>query len=214
MDGPRPCPRPGGTALNLTLVCLCALVLASQAPAATKPDRPSKPTKAKTQPSAPPTLEQRLAKKERAARKCRTTIRFFQNHRWLLRKGEDRLDARAALRRAERRLARLERTIRTLRRLIARRDARREARLAPRVVICEVFGRYCDQAVAVAWCESRHSTRARNGQYLGLFQMGYWERQRFGHGRTARQQALAAYRYFVRSGRDWGPWSCKPWFAY
>ena len=34
----------------------------------------------------------------------------------------------------------------------------------------------------------------------------------FGHGPTALAQAQAAYRYFVRSGRDWSPWSCKPWY--
>ena len=85
--------------------------------------------------------------------------------------------------------------------------------MTPRVAICDVFGRYCDQALAVARCESHLQTAARNGQYLGLFQMGYYERQLFGHGRTARQQAKAAHAYFVNSGRDWSPWSCKPWYA-
>ena len=28
---------------------------------------------------------------------------------------------------------------------------------------------------------------------------------------SAVEQATAAHRYFVASGRDWGPWSCKPW---
>jgi hypothetical protein len=41
--------------------------------------------------------------------------------------------------------------------------------------------------------------------------MGSSERQLFGHGVSALAQARAAYRYFVRSGRDWSPWSCKPW---
>ena len=31
--------------------------------------------------------------------------------------------------------------------------------------------------------------RAQNGQYLGLFQMGSYERQLFGHGETAHEQA-------------------------
>ena len=30
-------------------------------------------------------------------------------------------------------------------------------------------------------------------------------------GESTHEQALAAHRYFVRSGRDWSPWSCKPW---
>ncbi len=75
-----------------------------------------------------------------------------------------------------------------------------------------MFGSYCQEALAVAWCESRHSTTAQNGQYLGLFQMGSYERRLFGHGSTALAQALAARRYFVRSGRDWSPWACR-WAA-
>jgi hypothetical protein len=81
----------------------------------------------------------------------------------------------------------------------------------PALVICEVFGkRDCLDALSVSWCESRFQTSARNGEYLGLFQMGTWERRRFGHGDDARAQALAARRYFRTSGRDWSPWSCKP----
>lgn len=81
----------------------------------------------------------------------------------------------------------------------------------PRFAIRWVFGRYSEQALNVAWCESRLSVWAQNGQYLGLFQMGSYERQVFGHGTTAIAQARAAHRYFVRSGRDWSPWSCNPW---
>ena len=73
-----------------------------------------------------------------------------------------------------------------------------------------VFGEYAVQALAVAWCESRLSRHAHNGQYLGLFQMGSSERRIFGHGETFYEQAVAAHRYFVSSGRDWSPWSCKP----
>ena len=53
---------------------------------------------------------------------------------------------------------------------------------------------------------------AQNGQYLGLFQMGSDERRLFGHGPNALDQATAAYRYFMQSGSDWSPWSCKPWY--
>ena len=102
------------------------------------------------------------------------------------------------------------------RRLIRRRDAergaRRLAKAPPRVAIRAVFGRYAQQAVAVAWCESRLTPTAHNGQYLGLFQMGSSERRLFGHGSTAHAQALAAHRYFVASGRDWSPWGCR-WAA-
>ena len=77
--------------------------------------------------------------------------------------------------------------------------------------VCFVFKRYCSQALAVVRCESGGSTRAHNGQYLGLFQMGSGERARYGHGDTPLEQARAAYRYFVASGRDWSPWQCRPW---
>ena len=161
-----------------------------------------------------PTVEARLARKLAAAKKARSVIRFFSNHRSLLSAEEHRVTARTALRRAQRRLARVTRTIAALRAVLRRREARRKANAPPRVAICDVFGRsYCGQALAVSWCESRHSTTAQNGQYLGLFQMGSYARSMYGHGSTPRQQALAAHRYFVDSGRDWSPWSCKPWYA-
>ena len=81
----------------------------------------------------------------------------------------------------------------------------------PKTAICHVFQRYCTQALAVSECESGKSTHAHNGQYRGLFQMGSSERRIFGHGSTAIEQARAAKRYFDRSGRDWSPWSCKPY---
>lgn len=80
----------------------------------------------------------------------------------------------------------------------------------PKAAICHVFGAYCDQALSVSWCESKHNTNAGNGQYLGLFQMGESERRLYGHGPTALEQAEAAKRYFDASGRDWSPWQCRP----
>jgi hypothetical protein len=77
--------------------------------------------------------------------------------------------------------------------------------------IRQVFGQYAQQALAVAYCESRYSVWAHNGQYLGIFQMGSSERRIYGHSYDAWGQARAAYRYFVASGRDWSPWACKPW---
>lgn len=76
--------------------------------------------------------------------------------------------------------------------------------------VCATFKGRCAEALAVAWCESRYDVNARNGQYLGLFQMGSWERRTFGHGPDALAQARAAYRYFIASGSDWSPWSCRP----
>jgi len=81
---------------------------------------------------------------------------------------------------------------------------------APEAAIRHVFGRYAEEAIAVAECESGLSRHALNGQYRGLFQMGSYARSRYGHGETALEQARSAYRYFVASGRDWSPWSCRP----
>ena len=66
-----------------------------------------------------------------------------------------------------------------------------------------------EEAFDVIWCESRYSTRAKNGQYLGLFQMGTDERRKYGHGSTPMAQAAAAHRYFLKAD-GWGPWGCKP----
>lgn len=84
------------------------------------------------------------------------------------------------------------------------------ARANPRIAINLIFGPYRNQALAVSRCESGYSVNAQNGQYLGIFQMGSSERARYGHGHDALEQAIAAHRYFVASGRDWSPWSCKP----
>jgi hypothetical protein len=79
-----------------------------------------------------------------------------------------------------------------------------------KLIICKVFGPYCQQALSVSWCESRWYIWAQNGQYLGLFQMGYYARSKYGHGSGAWAQSRAAKKYFIASGKDWGPWSCKP----
>jgi len=148
-----------------------------------------------------------------------SVIRFFDTHRWLL--SDPRFEKEAELRLgiARRTLVESRAGAARARAELARRRAQAEhARLvaslaaSPRKAICHVFGSYCGQALRVARCESGYSVHARNGQYRGLFQMGSSERRLFGHGETALEQARAAYRYFVRSGRDWSPWSCKPWY--
>ena len=216
LRGRGPVTEPGGNTLKAIFVGLCALVLVTQASAATKHESNVQPkSQAKPVHVGAMSMKDRLAHKVKIAKKVRSTVRFFEKRRWLLSSPEHRATAAKALQQARRTLARVTRTIAAIRRVFERREARRRAELSPRWVICDVFGqRYCSQAVAVATCESRLTTTAQNGQYLGLFQMGSHERRTFGHGGSARQQARAAYRYFVRSGRDWSPWSCKPWYAY
>jgi len=161
----------------------------------------------------PQTLEQRLEHKRAAAQKYDVRIRRLESQRRLASAGPRRARIDVSLREARQRLRQLEKTISSLRRAISARNALRARHTSPKKAICDVFGRYCDEAVAVAWCESRLLVTAQNGQYLGLFQMGSYERRLFGHGSTAQAQAQAAHRYFVRSGRDWSPWSCKPRYA-
>jgi hypothetical protein len=219
--GPRSCH--GFRAMRAThktlLVGLCVLFVATQIAAAAPVSSASTATGERGAPAAraskpakrPVSLEKRLAHKLAAARKYRSVLRFFEGQRWLLTSADHRAIATTAVRRAKRGVVRTTRHIAAIRRVLRRRETRRLAQAPPRVAICNVFGRhYCDQALSVSWCESRHSTTAANGQYIGLFQMGSNERRTYGHGDTAHQQAVAAHHYFVLSGRDWSPWSCKP----
>ena len=211
--------------MRAIVVGVC-LLLATQATAAAKSESPAAttgPTKVtkkqgKLKHARPLSLDQRIAHVRRAVHRHRSTTRLYGNHPQLL-EAKHRRASHAAVRRAQRDLARATHTLSSLERAAARRDARRLtrrlAKAPPKTAICQVFGRrYCRQALSVSWCESRHSTTAQNGQYLGLFQMGSHERHMFGHGHTAHTQAVAAHKYFVLSGRDWSPWSCKPGYSH
>ncbi len=148
-------------------------------------------------------------------KKDRQVLRFLEAHAWLLDDTRYAAEAKRQLRIHTLSLERSERRAAATRLAIAQAAKARQlaarAAASPPKVICRVFGSYCGQAVAVSRCESGLSTGAQNGQYQGLFQMGSNERRIFGHGPTALAQAKAAHRYFVASGRDWSPWSCKPW---
>jgi hypothetical protein len=153
----------------------------------------------------------------RTLQKSTQVVRFFESHRWLLADPVVGPEARRLLRLHRTSVRRLQQRVTRLRARVAAERATRRLqairRAGPRKAICHVFGnRYCGQALRVARCESGLRLQAQNGQYLGLFQMGSSERRRFGHGATAYRQAKAAHRYFVLSGRDWSPWSCKPWY--
>jgi hypothetical protein len=80
---------------------------------------------------------------------------------------------------------------------------------------CGKSNSYCgasSEAWSVARCETggTMSVWANNGQYLGLFQMGSFARSTYGHSTNPWGQARAAHRYYVASGRDWSPWTCRP----
>lgn len=198
--------------MRALLVGLFAFCLVTQAAAAAmQGDAAQAPRKAKVEHRAL-TLDVRLEHKVAALRKYRGTVRFLESHRSLLASSDRRAKARSSLAYARTRVRQLTKTVSALRMKVRAHTARKLAALPPRQAICTVFGPFCQEAVAVAWCESRLQTTAQNGQYLGLFQMGSSERRLFGHGDSARKQAIAARRYFVRSGRDWSPWSCR-WAA-
>jgi hypothetical protein len=198
--------------LRALLVGLFALCLVTQATAATMQGGTTQaPRKTKVEQRLL-TLDERLERKVAGLRKYRGTIRFFESRRTLLSSGEQQTQAKTSLAYAKKRVRQLTKTVASLRTKIRSRTTRRLKSLPPRAAICTVFGSYCQEALAIAWCESHLSTTAQNGQYRGLFQMGSYERRLFGHGSTARDQAVAAHRYFVRSGRDWSPWSCR-WAA-
>ena len=197
--------------MRALLVGLLAFVLVIQAAAAATKAPSESFREAKTQRHAF-TLDQQLTRKLAALRTYRGKIHFFQTHRTLLSSGTRTKNAASKLAYAERRARQLTKAVAALRAKVHARMARRLAALPPRKAICEVFADDCRAAIAVAWCESHLQTTAQNGQYLGLFQMGSYERQLFGHGPTAHEQAIAAHRYYIRSGRDWSPWSCR-WAA-
>lgn len=168
-------------------------------------------------------LSARLADHVASLEKSRAVVEFFDSHSWLLRHPRFRREAHRQLaahatriRTVERAVAAIRSELRErrrseLRRLVAKR--RQAARLrTPAGAICAIFKGHCREALAVARCESGYSTAAQNGQYLGLFQMGSFARGAYGHGSTPLAQAKAAYRYFIESGRDWSPWTCKPWW--
>jgi hypothetical protein len=194
--------------LRALIVGLCACILVTQAVAAAMQGESAQASR-KANVERTLTLDERLERKLAALRKYRGTIRFFESHRSLLSSGTQQAEATTSLVDARKRVGQLTKTIAVLRAKIRAHDARELATLPPRKAICSVFGPHCAEAVAVARCESHLNTTAQNGQYLGLFQMGSHERSLFGHGASAHAQALAAHRYFVVSGRDWSPWSCR-----
>ena len=197
--------------MRALLVGLFAFCLVTQASAATMQGDATK-SSGKEKVERALTLDERLERKVAALRKYRGTIRFYENRRTLLSSGAQQAQAKTSLAYAKKRVRQLTKTVARLRANVRARTNRKLASLPPRAAICSVFRSYCQEALAVAWCESHLSITAQNGQYLGLFQMGSYERRLFGHGSTARDQAVAAHRYFVRSGRDWSPWSCR-WAA-
>jgi hypothetical protein len=71
--------------------------------------------------------------------------------------------------------------------------------------IRKVWGADSARALKVAWCESHWYVWAKNGEHLGVFQMGSYERRTFGGGYGYWAQIRAAHRYYIAVG-GWSPW--------
>jgi hypothetical protein len=71
------------------------------------------------------------------------------------------------------------------------------------------YGLSADGMLRVARCESNLQRAAANGQYLGLFQLGSYARERYlrGDWRDAYANAMAAAQYAHEAG-GWSPWTC------
>ena len=157
-------------------------------------------------------LSAQLTRHLSTMKKDKQVLTFLQNHRWLFSDPRFSASAKQQQRIHTLSLARTQKRAAAAKAALAHRQKVR--RLAayqaatPSSVICRVFGAHCQDALAVSRCESGLRTDAQNGQYLGLFQMGSYARDLYGHGLSAIDQATAAHRYFVSSGRDWSPWSC------
>jgi hypothetical protein len=199
-----PVSQAGGLVLKALMTGACALLLLVI------------PATAQSQSDAG--LRRQLTHHLSTMKKDRQVVQFFETHGWLLSDPRFAVAAkrqlsghRVSLALHRERLTRVRAILRThvakqkrLRRLASLRAA------SPAVAICKVFGSRCNEALRVSRCESGLRTSARNGEYLGLFQMGSKARRLFGHGPTAIEQVRAAHRYFVASGLSWRPWSCKP----
>jgi hypothetical protein len=76
-------------------------------------------------------------------------------------------------------------------------------------MIRERFPHDPDRAVRIARCESGLNPHARNGQYLGLFQLGSYHYWRFGgkpwNDPVVNIDAAAA----LQAEQGWQPWSCR-----
>lgn len=69
--------------------------------------------------------------------------------------------------------------------------------------------RHRKAAISVASCESKFDRFARNGQFHGVFQMGYSERERCGKGWRIKLQVWAAKCWWKLTGRTFSnAWAC------
>lgn len=65
-------------------------------------------------------------------------------------------------------------------------------------------------AAVVSFGESRWNPAAVNGQHLGYFQLGTYERGRTGWTADAAGQVRAASAWNAMTGGRWAAWSCRP----
>jgi hypothetical protein len=66
------------------------------------------------------------------------------------------------------------------------------------------------RAAITSWAEGGWNPAAKNGQYLGTFQMGNWARSVSGHSSNLIEQVRIAAKHRKRFG--WGQWECA-WYG-
>jgi hypothetical protein len=68
------------------------------------------------------------------------------------------------------------------------------------------------RAAITAWAEGHWNAYAKNGQYLGTFQMGSWARSNYGHSYNLVGQVRHAAANYRQNG--WSQWECAWYGAY
>lgn len=82
-------------------------------------------------------------------------------------------------------------------------------------LIRQVFGPEADRAIRVAWCESRHNPKARNGSHYGLMQIsrrwheGRARRMGYSWGQMLEPEPNLRVAHAIWREQGWRPWSCK-----
>ena len=84
-------------------------------------------------------------------------------------------------------------------------------------VVCS-YGWDCAEALAVAWCESRHDPGAIDPtrENFGLMQINeatwrpYFGEERWSRVLEPEENVKMAFTIYQRAGNTWQPWSCRP----
>ena len=81
-------------------------------------------------------------------------------------------------------------------------------------MIKAVFGNRSGEALRVASCESRYDPNARNGSYVGVFQIHHrthaWRIEKVGGKDLYDPLTNVRVAHSLMTDKGWGPWTCSP----